>query len=55
MSLGLLLVGVYLVLVGIAGLFGLALPAWVVALVALVAGVLLLLEAGGVYDRQVGR
>jgi hypothetical protein len=42
-SLGMLLLGIYLVLVGISGLVALAIPAVVMAVLALVAGLLILI------------
>lgn len=42
-SLGMLLLGIYLVLVGISGLVALPIPAVVMAVLALIAGVLILL------------
>jgi hypothetical protein len=43
-NLGLLLLGIYLIIIGLVGLFGLAFPyqAQVLALLALIAGILLL-------------
>lgn len=49
---GLLLAGVYLLLVGLTSLFSLAIPAWLVGLVALVAGVLIVLDYARVYPRR---
>lgn len=42
-SLGMLLLGIYLVLVGISGLVALPIPAVVMAVLALIAGILILI------------
>ena len=43
-SLGMLLLGIYLVLVGISGLVALPIPAVVMAVLALIAGILILIR-----------
>lgn len=50
MSLGTLLLAVYLILVGMVSLFSVAIPGWVLGLIALIAGILILVEGyrGGV-------
>lgn len=40
---GMILLGVYLVLIGVATLFSVAIPSWVTGVLALAAGILLLL------------
>lgn len=53
MSLGLLLAGIWLFLVGLEETFGIAVPSLLTGILALVAGVLLVLDAAGVYRRSI--
>lgn len=51
MALGNVLLAVYLILVGVVSLFGVAIPNWVLGLTAFVAGILLLVDGYGLVKR----